>query len=478
MKKWLCLILSLCLLLCGCSGKKSEDKPKEEDSQQEQTQETQQDQQKEENSDKTPEKDPTPENFSEYYAIKNIGFMTADDTVMPGVDGLLIKELSDGHRILTPMGEDLLGKSFSQYYALGDGLILVEEETEEHYLYGIADYLQGQILLECEAVDIRQLSQRFYYVVYATEPASEGQEAFIRLRVPGSEENQRYLGYAKVFDAQQGQFVKDLQITDPYALVQTLGEYVCVAKEWNTYEFYDTEGTLLDTKENCVISENFMVVLDGDITLIYDPGLNEMAKLERRSVMPVDGTREYLYYSDKNLQQVLIDTQGNRIFSEAFDHIDGVYAGYLIAAKGDAYSISSVASGQVGPYDYKLIFYSEEENYFTLVDHEDKEYIMLPGAEPIAVDGYHFGGSLIYYKNAAVAQRNVYDYLILSTGETLTLTDPINLEKGLVYSDGKVIELITGETVITGQYDMILCSGNYLYAIQGQNWSIFQLRNQ
>lgn len=386
------------------------------------------------------------------------------------------------YTLLSAKCEDLIGKAYNNYDYFGDGLTAAYVYSESVPQCSLINVNTGEIYLSDDACQIEQLSDRFYFVIYATEQTDSREDAFIyftdRMFSLAPEEGDiLYKGYAKIFDLEQGGFVGDLILEEPYDIA-VCGGLICVEIDWYTSDVYAADGTCIaDDVESITVCQDMMVQETDEGVVIYDSEFNRLRTLPDCEVMDEDGP-VYPNYSGKFLKVRdensglwgVIDMGGNVMMEGRFATISGAYGDYIMAGKeiGDdwMYGVYLADGTEILPCTYDGIYADDDLPVLHCYDAEDNDFIYVPGFGSVDVTDYSRDG-LVYYVNPEEGNYDARSYLVYATGEMADYTDSEVLCQLLVYSEeAGLVEMIHGQTLIPAEdfgYDRIIDTEEYLY---------------
>lgn len=381
--------------------------------------------------------------------------------------------------LLSYQGEDLIGKTYHSYDYFGKGMAVGYTYDGEIPTCELVNADTGEILLADGAAKIEQLSDRFYYVIYATEVTENQDECFIYFTsslislTPG-EDDVMYKGYGKVYDLEKAQFVPELTIENPGDEAIICGSTVCVETNWYEYDLYLEDGTVIPGIANLNLSDDHMMVYDYDNVTLYDSNFQEITVL--KDVSPIcdgDGYSDtYFAFENDDYLNGVIDINGNEILPAKFDGISDYWNGYFVVYGEDScYGLYDLSGAEVLPCEYDFIYTGEDGPYVEVNTAGDASYIYGPGFGLLDVTDLYDDDSCFYKYD----ENGGSEYLILSTGEYKTLEDEDIVGPGLVYSEeAGFIDVITGETLLAGEFDQVEYTDEYIYILTDGTWTIYQ----
>ena len=397
------------------------------------------------------------------------------------------------YRIYSYLGDPILEEDLYDIEGIGDGFFTVRAATEEVNSLGLVS-ADGEMLIPCEAAIINEAYHtdtpddpvRYLEVVYATGETEDEDEAFFyttsaMFSLTPTEDDLLYTGYAKIYDLETRQFVGDITVDNPDRFaVNACGDYVAVEDLDGNVTVYDADGNeTMKVKDHYVplYGSNFLVVSDSGY-FVYDAANGDKLSFFEGSV---DGCGDYIFVRDKDsgTYQVM-DPEGDPVLDMEFDSISKVQGGILSAMLDeDTRVLVNLDTG-------KVIAERDSDGYFTYINHgywyyenEDEDIVV------VAPDGSEYvTGS--YYSNFTVKQEtdDGYAYFVLSDGDfTLELDNTGGtLGEGMLSyrEDGEygVYDLFSGDVLIPFEYKSVGYGSGYLYAFDGDTYTIYQAELQ
>lgn len=398
--------------------------------------------------------------------LTNMGLVNGEPNFVK--DGLLIDHFNDRIKLLDLNGNPTAEKDYDKIEQIfSDGVCAVScRDAFGINLIGIVDAYSGNELVPCDAVDMQVLSDRFILLSYINE-ITTGKDYY------GSFYRGDYLlyytGYGKIYDLQERQFVPNLELTSTKHRVTTLQSVILVeTDEYSVKEVYHANGTFLGSYVNLTASGHsgiaIQVISNG--IQIYNGNMEKLnflaGSIYEYDTIPGSGNMLVkTETTDEGQQAYLIDLTGKQL-SQGHRAISAVYEGKyichsILTEDGTIlYGISSFQGNEIIPPEYLSIQYIEP-GYFLGALPGGYRIIRTNGTlcneEPL----YHHGGSPVLY------QEDYQKLYILETGEFYeTKQRPSYQCLSLVLADGKLIDVISGETVMEN-VDDCMCVGNNLY---------------
>ena len=108
--------------------------------------------------------------------VTKVGTMANKDNLSFASDMPVTRVYEDEvayYTLYSYMGEDLMGKTYNNFEYFVDGITAAYTYSEEVPQCSLINVNTGETYLEDEACQIEQLSDRLYYVIYATEQPAD-----------------------------------------------------------------------------------------------------------------------------------------------------------------------------------------------------------------------------------------------------------------------------------------------------------------
>ena len=399
--------------------------------------------------------------------LTNMGPVNGDPTFLSS--GVLIDHLNEKVKLLDLNGNPHLAKDYDGVAAvLGNGIcIAVDNIAYGLDLYGIVNVFTGEEIAPCEAIEVIPLSDRYILMNYIDELTTEKPYygSFYR-----NDRKLYYIGHGLVLDLEKKRFVPNLQITDSKKHISALEDLIVLeGSHHSVREVYNAEGELLGSYVNLITSATsklaFQVLPDN--IQIYNSNMEPLSLLPGKiyDYAVVPGSSHLLIKNEIVEDQpcaYVINLNGEAQ-SASCSAISEVYEGKyichrIIDEKTDAilYGVMDFSGEILVPAEYTSMEYVEP-GYFLAQNAEG--YFMYDTTGRRCNDtplSHHRFSPMLY-------QDGHEKMLILDTGEIYESKQyPEYMCLSLVLTDGKLIDLITGQTVME-QVDSCFSLGNNLY---------------
>lgn len=369
------------------------------------------------------------------------------------------------YQLLSPLGEAQLTGNYNAASYCGNGIALVAQPGESYDPVGLVDYRNGQVLAQCEALRILQISQRYFLMVYVETTVAEEENAF-SFYTDKNGGVVYYDGYATVLDVTTGSIVPDLKLETMPSEVGTIGDcfYIC---NGNLTEIYNADGTLALSMVGGTVKDGVAIYSTFGGVSVFDSSLQQVSQLKFASqrLTIVDGG--YLRFYDDGAYQ-LLDLLGNAVMEELFQEIRCVSGDLVVARKETGWGITTLTGEEVLPHTYRSV---EDlgDGKFLLEDGQGKKFLYSLDGTMTEADALS-GNGWYYYSE----DENGRQYL-LQNGETMTFTAEVNeMDFGLVSTEAGLYELHTGGELLSGYDRYAYCDG-YVYARCNGIWTVFQV---
>ena len=426
MKRVICLIAALLLLLCGCDGP-------EEPTTQPTTQPT--------------TAAPTVPQFDWIregpVKLTRVGTFAHESGILFAYGDFVLrydKNQEDApYQLLSPLGESQLPGHYNAAAYYGNGIALVSQPSG---LVGLVDYRAGREIAPCEAKQIIQLSSRYFLLSYPD-------------------------GTVRFADAAAG-LVPEVVLSampDAYG-VWGEGIYVC---RGDVTEVYHADGTLALSLENAtVVGDHAIQGAFGGVN-VYGPDYTQIAQLKHASQRLDLLEGGYLRFYDEGAYSVL-DLQGNPVCADTFQDVDRVAEGCIIACKETLWGMTAVNGEEICPYIYASIDYLGDGT-FLLEDPSGARFLYHIAGRKTDVTDYE-GAGLYYYRETAEGR----EYLLQYGGVRSFAGEVQELDFGLLLTEDGLFELHSGGHIFDGyDYDRIEYCDGYVYARMYGIWTVFQV---
>jgi len=406
--------------------------------------------------------------------------------------------------VLNYMGQDTYGLSVIDTGNLGEDLFTVQAAVNEVNGIGLIN-LSGEVLLQPEAALMGWPGYdtgRYLLISYATEETQNSgpwqlalEDGYRYVYRSGKDaDGVRYLGYTKVFDLVNKQFVPGIQLDNcDWDRIHTSGDYFGIQTEdENGYPegfiVYDENGNVVSSYGDVSGISKFAVDVDGNDSGIYDFSGDQIFADDDRYSYDLNG--QYVVRTDwETEERVLMALSGNVVTKS-----DGVTPVTLKDAycqiEGDRFILSDEK------YNKSLVTFDGEEvlpHAYGYIDYLGSGYFE---ANREAPDGNYV--STIVGKNGVIAEdvdNGGYDLMYEDDNRVLILNERSFMELGAdshSYSLGTALmayrapgsemlcayDLFTGNQLLPAEYTEIECiNDKYLYALKDGVWEIYEVQS-
>ena len=427
MKRLICLLVALLLLLCGCT-------PEQPPATQPSTQ------------DSTPAPTvPQVETVQQgRVKLTRLGTFAHESNILFAYGDFLLrydKNSPDApYQLLSHLGQSQLQEHCSAAAYYGNGIALISPPSG---LVGLVDYRNGKQIVPCEAKQIIQLSERYFLLTYP-----DGTIRFANATaglVPG---------------------VELTALPDAYG-AWGRGFYICDGDETQVYL---GDGTLCMALPNTTVVGDYAIQGAFGGVNIYGPDFTLVAEKLQYPSQRLDLLEGgYLRYYDDGAYSVL-DLQGNSVCADTFQDVDRVVEGCIIACKETAWGMTAVNGEEVLPYVYVAIEYLGD-GLFLLEDTSGSQ--ILYDLAGVQTDVTNFERSGLYFYKKTPAGR---EYL-LRNGNTRTFAGEVEeLDNGLLLTQNGLFELYSGTRFFLDyDYDRFEYCDGFVYARAYGIWTVFQM---
>lgn len=396
-----------------------------------------------------------------------------------------VEEEITTYTLLSASLEDLAGVRCHRYTYFGDGLTAAYVFSQGVPRCSLVNVNTGEVYVDDGACRIQQLTDRFYYVIYATGRTGDKSQAIVRFTdrmftVAPEEEVVYYKGYARIFDLEKGGFIPDLVLEEPGNVAVCAETTISVEIDWYTSDIYTVDGRCIARGVEAVtVCGDVMIQKTGDGVLVYDSGFNLLRVLEQGDVIDEDAA-VYPSYSGKFLKvrdeetELLgaVDMGGNPMLDPGYSTISGSMGDYLFVGNEVEeqwlYGVTLADGTMVIPCEYEGV-YADDELPVIHYYHDDGEFLYIPGVGSVNITGYSRGG-LVYYTCPNAEDPGVRSYLIFGTGRFVTCAGGDVLCGLVIYSpEMGLVDAVSGRSLISGGefvYDRVTDSGEYIYGIR------------
>lgn len=426
MKRMICLLMLLALVLCACGG------PKEPT-----TQPT------------TPPTTATPTVPQFVYIqegpvkLTRVGTFSHESNILFAYGDFVLrydKNVADApYQLLSPLGESQLSGHYNAAAYYGNGIALVSQPSG---LVGLVDYRAGREITPCEAKQIIQLSSRYFLLSYPD-------------------------GTVRFADVTAGLVPGVILPAKPDAYgVWGEGFYVC---RGDVTDVYKADGTLAISLENAtVVGDHAIQGAFGGVN-IYGPDYAQIAQLKHASQRLDLLEGGYLRFYDEGAYSVL-DLQGNAVCAQVFQDVNRVAEGCIIACKETLWGMTAVSGEEVCPYIYESIEYLGN-GMFLLEEPSGARFLYDIAGRKTDITDYE-GAGLYYSKETADGR----DYLLQYGGTRSFAGEVQELDFGLLLTENGLFELYSGGHIFDGyDYDRIEYCDGFIYARMHGIWTVFRV---
>ena len=419
--------------------------------------------------------------------VTKVGTMANKDNLSFASDMPVTRVYEDEvayYTLYSYMGEDLMGKTYNNFEYFVDGITAAYTYSEEVPQCSLINVNTGETYLEDEACQIEQLSDRFYYVIYATEQTEDKDEAFIyftdnMFSIAPDEDDILYKGYAKIFDLEAGDFVGDIVLNEPNDVTVCENTTLCVEVDWDTCDVYAADGTCLaEGVPTVTVCQDIMVQDTYEGIVIYDSEFNKLRELSDGDIVSEEGST-YTAYSNKYLKTYnsdeypylygLTDMGGNLVLDTKYESIYKTYGDYVfVGMKKDdqyLYGVNLADGTEIIPCEYRGAYVMDRLPLIRYYDYEDNDFIYIPGVGSIN-EGEYKKDSDVYYNLVNEDDYSTCNYLVYGTGETVTYTDADVITGVLLFCEDGLMEMINGEILVDAEefnFDRVISTSEYLY---------------
>lgn len=427
------------------------------------------------------------------YSLEKVGDVPADAGYIRTYSDALINVMNDNSvHMLTPTGEDVLGKNLTDIEYLGNDLYVVRAVSDTINNAGLVT-ADGEVLIDFEAGLIGwprssySSTDRFLTVIYTTGETENQDEAIMYatdslFSLSPSDEDTLYTGYRRIFDLETGKFVENAENTigDSYC-VTPCGDSFFMEGDDGVNRLYSADGKVLfETSRYISYIGNGTFLSTENGNEVYDDTGKVLFKSETYLSM-LEGPSNYYYYTAPDSDEiVLLDLTGkeagrlavNSLYTEVGENVfrvkdqRGAYqlmdleGNVLFDAGAESISDSSDIPG--------CLYYSGSKGF---------SYYLPDGKTGSCENGY--GYSMIGF-NADQTAYYCYadqDYTINAGSHAGTGDLPGTVECGESYDKTGLIDCFTGEKLLEERYSSINKMGSYLAAEDGETgaWEIYKV---
>ena len=406
--------------------------------------------------------------------------------------------------MLNFMGQDTYGLSVIDSGNLGEGLFMVQAAVNEVNGIGLIN-LSGEVLLQPEAALMgwpNYDTGRYLLVSYATEETQNSGPWQVALedgyrhgnRSDNDRDGVRYLGYTKVFDLVNKQFVPGIRLDNcDWNQIHNCGDYFGIqTKDEKGYLedliVYDENGDVVTSYGDVSTFSEFAVDVDGYDSGIYDFSGNQLFADDDRYSYYLNG--QYVERTDRETEEnVLMDLSGNVVtksdgvtpvtLKDAYCRIEGDR--FILYDEKNNNSLVTFDGEEVLPSAYSSIYYCGSGYFEANREAPDGTYVStIVGkngvvAEDINNDGY----DLIYEDDNRVLILNERSFMELGEDSLMSRLAPALIAYRAPNSDLMcVYDVFTGNQLLPAEYSEVECiNGKYLYAQKDGIWEVYEVQS-
>ena len=429
------------------------------------------------------------------------GLQVRNGEIIEGLSSQLYYSYTDtvnANAMLNYMGQDTYGLSVINAWNLKEDLFMVQAAVNEVNGIGLIS-LSGEVLLQPEAALMgwpEGNEGRYLLVGYATEETSDNGPWQVALdegyrwdnRYGRDPDGVKYLGYTKVFDLVNKQFVPGIQLDNfDWDYIDNCGDYFGVRYSTG-YVVYDENGNVMSTYDMVYTASEFAIGVEGDNSGIYDFYGNQLfADDDRYSYYLHDQYVARWEYETE--EEVLMDLSGNILAKS-----DGIAQltwnrynvrfhdnRFILTDGKDNDSLVTVDGEEILPSAYGFIDYLGS-GYFeaTREISKDTYALTLVGKNGvIAEDIDNRGYDLVYEDNNRVLILNDRSFMELGEDSYLKHLGTALAAYRAPDSDFFcVYDLFTGTQLLPAEYDEVECiNSKYLYAQKNGIWEVYEVQS-
>ena len=427
MKRFVCLMAVLVLLLCGCTPEATTTAPPPQ-------------------TESTPAPTVPQVDVVQQGRVKltRLGTFLHESNILFAYGDFLLrydKNSPDApYQLLSHLGQSQLPGHYNAAAYYGDGVALVSPPGG---LVGLLNYRTGLEIVPCEVKQVVQLSARYFLLVYPD-------------------------GTVRFADSTSG-LVPDVVLTAIPDAYGAWGEgfYVC---NGDKTQVYLADGTQVFTKDNVTVVGDYAIEGAFGGVNIYGPDYTQVAtKLQYPSQRLDLLEGGYLRYYDDGAYSVL-DLQGNSVCADTFQDVDRVENGCIIACKETSWGMTAVHGDQILPYEYASIE-SLGDGLFLLEETSGSKILFDIAGGQTNVTDYERSGVYFYRKTPAGREY------LLRNGSTRTFAGEVEvLGNGLLLTQNGLFELYSGTRFFLDyDYDRFEYCDGFVYARAYGIWTVFQV---
>ncbi len=405
------------------------------------------------------------------------------------------------YELLSLSGENLLGKEYHNYHYYGNGITGAYTFSQENPpVCDLVNAFTGETILSDNATKIEPISDRYLYVIFATEQTDNENECFIyftdnMFSFGGpSGDDIMYKGYAKVYDLEKHAYVEGLMLEKPYD-VTVCGTTLCVvASSWyGVSELYFEDGTCVKDQQYLYAGENILMQKDysTESVIIYDCNMVEIITYENADVIAnsISGTGysdQYLKFIGADGKYGVMDMQGNEVLPAIYKYIESVSNDLFIVTEyvDEKYNrhLGIVASDgtEVVPCEYSSIYLYRNENAYCMYDFDQTRFNYFPGCGILCTADY-YNLYNVYEKKPGDGGYSSKDVLIWDDFSHISLKYPARVGRFFVRSDsngGEIYDIIHGDLIYGSGFSKVEYTSDYLYILADGVWTYYKVEIQ
>ena len=433
------------------------------------------------------------------------GLRTGSDERIEGLSSPIFPYDSSYIRsVLNYMGQDTYGLSVIDTGNLGEDLFTVQAAVNEVNGIGLIN-LSGEVLLQPEAALMGWPGYgtgRYLLISYATEETQNSGPWQVSLeggyrrgnRSDNDADGVRYLGYTKVFDLVNKQFVPGIRLENcDWDQIHNCGDYFGIQTEdENGYPegfiVYDENGNVVTSYGDVSGISKFAVDVDGNDSGIFDFSGNQIFADDDRYSYSLNG--QYVERTDwETEERVLMDLSGNVVtksdgvtpvtLKDDYYQIEGDR--FILSDEKYNKSLVTFDGEEVLPYAYSYIDYLGS-GYFEATREVSKgTYVCtIVGKNGVIAEDIDNGGyDLVYEDNNRVLILNDRSFMELEEDGYLKRLGVALAAYRVPESDLMcVYDLFTGNQLLPAEYSEVECiNGKYLYAQKDGIWEVYEVQS-
>ncbi len=329
-----------------------------------------------------------------------------------------------------------------------------------------------------------EISHRYLNVTYSDGLAEDESEAYFYLTsaffsFAPSDGDVLYKGHGKIYDTEAGQFVPNIELTDPALEVYECGDSI-VVEDNGVLTMYSANGeTLMTTGEgyynyaSSSVGAGVVAVRYGQGYVVYNDAGEELFTTTNTLAI-MSSTSGYLKQLNENSKYEIIDSAGNKIIDQEFNSVYSESCGYFNVESTSGTSQVIDINGNVIAESTQTYAVSELSSGYFSVQENDGSYSVYGPNGQIAggLDSTAYNLNILNDNNA----------IVLNTGEEIALggnateigTGLVNVKDDYSGMYG-LYDLFTGEKLLESEYETISATDTHVYAEKDGSWEIYSL---